>query len=112
MGGSIPLSRRLSAVGTAIGMVAGLVFWCVAANYIAGLTAGAQLNCLVHNQWAPFNLGLRLWEFGSLPAFLLIGGGLTMLLEFGTRRGGRLLSTTICVLLVVLSTWGYVALTA
>jgi hypothetical protein len=46
MAGSIPLSRRLSAVGTAIGMVAGLVFWCVAANYIAGLTAGAQLNCL------------------------------------------------------------------
>jgi hypothetical protein len=47
----------------------------------------------------------------SLQAFLLIGGGLTMLLGFGTRRGAGLLSATICVLLVVLSIWGYVVAT-
>jgi hypothetical protein len=113
MATSARLSRGLITVGMVVGLVVGLVVWCVAANYIAHVSAGTQLNCQLNNQWAMFNLGLTLWEFGSLLLFLLIGGGLSMLLESGTRRGrrARLISTAVCVLLVVLSTWGYVVAT-
>jgi len=104
---------RLSRGLITVGMVVALVVWCVAANYLAHVSAGTQLNCRLDTLVWPSTLGLRLWEFGSLLAFLLIGGALSILLGSGISRGrqARLISTAVCVLLVVVSTGGYVVAT-
>jgi hypothetical protein len=94
----------------AVVLVIASVVWCVAANYLARVSAGTQLSCRSDTLLFPSDLGLRLWEFGSLLVFLLIGGALSMLPGYGTRRT-RLISAAVCALLVVASTWGYVVAT-
>ncbi len=107
------LPRWLMTVGVVGGGIAVGVAWWLAATYIANISAGPQLLCRLRNMPLFSNLGLLLWELGSMLVFPLAGAGLLTLLARGTNRGrrARLISAGVCVLLLVLSTWGYVVAT-